>query len=184
MERDRPEDLTRLRELIWEELEHAVGERSHGWRTPTLATRDGDGVDARTVVLRDANPAAKSLVFYTDGRSPKVAQLAAQPIATLVCWCPKLSWQLRLRCRVEVSTEGLAVSSRWAKLQFSKSAQDYLSPLSPGTRLNHPARPAYGERSHFALVIAEVSVMDWLELHPDGHRRAVFDKSGGHWAVP
>jgi pyridoxamine 5'-phosphate oxidase len=182
---DRPSDLAALKVRIWDELRHAVDDRNHPWRTPVLATRDGDGADARTVVLRDANEAARSLVFYADARSGKVAQIAQYPVATLVCWSNALNWQLRLRCKLEVSTDGLAVSSRWAKLQNSRSAQDYLSPLAPGTALKHPARPATGERSHFAMVYAEVRSIDWLELNTDdGHNRAVFDKTGARWLVP
>jgi hypothetical protein len=29
-----------------------------------------------------------------------------------------------------------------------------------------------------------VQSLDWLELHPDGHRRAVFDAAGGRWVQP
>lgn len=180
----RPIDLPQLREQVWEELQQCVGDKAHPWRTPVLATCDGEGADARTVVLRDVNEAARKLVIYTDSRSPKVGQLEQHPMGTLVFWCPTLNWQLRLRCRLQVASEGLAVSSRWAKLKLSASAQDYLSPLAPGTELDHPARPAHGERSHFALLYAEVSELDWLELHPDGHRRAVFGAQGARWLVP
>ena len=181
---DRPSDLAALKVRIWDELRHAVDDRSHPWRTPVLATRDGDGADARTVVLRDANEAARSLVFYADARSGKVAQIAQYPVATLVCWSSALGWQLRLRCKLEVSTDGLAVSSRWAKLQNSRSAQDYLSPLAPGEPLREIAREERGSREHFAMVNAQVESLDWLELHPDGHRRALFDAAGGRWVQP
>jgi hypothetical protein len=34
------------------------------------------------------------------------------------------------------------------------------------------------------MVNAQVESMDWLELHPDGHRRALFDAEGGRWVQP
>lgn len=185
MNLDRPDALSLLHARLWEELQQAVAQKDHAWRTPVLATRDGDGVDARTVVLRDAQPAARRLMFYTDARSPKVAQLRAQPMATLVCWSAPLGWQLRLRCRLQISSDGLAVSSRWAQLKLSRSAQDYMAPIAPGTPVAAPERPLLGERSHFALVYAEVAALDWLGLdNEQGHRRALFDAQGARWLAP
>jgi hypothetical protein len=82
-----------------------------------------------------------------------------------------------------VEAEGLAVSSRWARLKLTPAAQDYLSPLPPGEPLAQ-AQAQRGSRAHFALVHARVRSMDWLELRPEGHRRACFDSAGGHWVQP
>jgi hypothetical protein len=107
-----------------------------------------------------------------------------QPAGTLLAWCARLGWQLRLRVRLQVHTSGLAVSSRWARLKMTPAAQDYLSPLPPGAPLERPL-PERGTREHFAVVSAQVQSIDWLELHADGHRRAVFDIAGnGQWRVP
>ena len=106
---------------------------------------------------------------------------------TLVAWCPRLGWQLRLKARLSLDTDGLALSSRWARLKLSPAAQDYLSPLAPGAALDAaaPASPSGPvERGHFALLLAQVQSTDWLELHRDGHRRARFDEAGARWLVP
>jgi hypothetical protein len=34
------------------------------------------------------------------------------------------------------------------------------------------------------MVNAQVEALDWLELHPDGHRRARFDATGSRWLQP
>ena len=61
---------------------------------------------------------------------------------------------------------------------------DYLSPLPPGAPLGQAA-PERASRSQFAVVSAQVQSIDWLELHADGHRRALFDASGqGQWLTP
>ncbi len=177
------DDLAALQQRIWLELERATRDRAHGWRTPVLATRDGESADARTLVLREVDPAARELIAYTDARSPKAAQIAAQPLATLVAWCPTLQWQLRARLRLRIETDGLAVSSRWAQLKLRPQAQDYLSPLPPGAPLGS-AEPARDSRGHFALLRAEVLSLDWLSLDRDGHRRAAFDSTGARWLSP
>jgi hypothetical protein len=173
----RLDSLEAIEAAVWQELAAAPHDPQHGWRTPVLATADGPLADARTVVLRHADRALRELTFFTDSRAGKVAQVEAQPIATVVAWSPALGWQLRLRAQLEVQRDGLAVSSHWARLKLSPAAQDYLSALAPGSVLDN-ALGARGERAHFALIVASVLSIDWLELHPDGHRRARF--AGGH----
>lgn len=231
--------LDAIHRACWQQLALATHARGHGWRRLALATvaqdlAHADGppqadaptavanvptavadvrtvvADVRTVVLREVDADARLLVFYTDSRARKVAQIRAQPQATLLAWCPSLGWQLRLRARLAVDTGGLAVSSRWAQLKMHPAAQDYLSPLPPGTALpvqhgtatpppdggapppppeaappHDGHAPDRSSREHFAVVFATVEQIDWLELHPEGHRRAGFSAEGrGLWLTP
>lgn len=182
---ERLTDLAALDAAIWRELARAAADRHHDWRTPVLATVDAGLPDARTVVLREVDAAARRIALYSDARAAKIGQLAVQPRATLLLWSKRLGWQLRLRLLVEVQTAGLAVSSRWARLKLSPSAADYLSALAPGAPLQSPAdTPPAEARAHFALLDAAVEAIDWLELHPQGHRRAAFDAAGARWLQP
>lgn len=178
------ESLHLLHRACWEELERATQEREHGWRIMTLATVEGGRAEARSVTLRETDPAGHRLVFYTDDRSPKLRQIEAHPEGTLLAWCPKLSWQIRLRVLLVRETDAHLAMARWARLRLSPSAQDYLSSLAPGEPLSERASEERGSREHFAMVNAQVQSMDWLELHPDGHRRALFDTAGGRWVQP
>ncbi|MFT3817664.1 MAG: pyridoxamine 5'-phosphate oxidase family protein [Rubrivivax sp.] len=180
---ERLHQLDAIEAEVWSQLERAPRERGHGWRIAVLATTDGQAADARSVVLRDVDAARRALVFYADSRSAKVRQIEHCPRGTLVLWSEALSWQLRLRVHLGVETAGLAVSSRWARLKMSPGAQDYLSPLPPGSPVATPL-PERGSREHFGVVTARIIGMDWLELHADGHRRAVFDADGRRWLVP
>ena len=72
---------------------------------------------------------------------------------------------------------------RWAQLKFSPAAQDYLATLPPGAPLGAVVA-ARGERAHFAVLQANVLAIDWLELHPHGHRRAIFEGGSGRWIQP
>lgn len=181
----RLQTLPEIETALWRELGRAPLDRHHEWRTPVLATASDEGPDARTVVLRETDAQARELRVFTDARSAKVRQIAAQPRGMLVLWSKRLSWQLRVRVQLQVHEEGLAVASRWARLKQSPAAQDYLSPLAPGSPLDSevPGRPV-AERGHFALVTACVLAIDWLELHAEGHRRALFDAAGGRWLAP
>jgi hypothetical protein len=188
--------LPEIEAALWRELGRATADRHHAWRTPVLATVAADGsADARTIVLRECDAPARELRLFTDARSAKLRQVAAQPLGTLAMWSPRLGWQLRLKVRLQAQVDGLAVASRWARLKNSPAAQDYLSPLPPGSPIDAPGSPidAPGspvqrdtppERAHFALLTAQVLAIDWLELHAQGHRRAGFDAQGAHWRVP
>jgi len=183
MQDARIESLQMIERSCWRELANAAGDRHHPWRLLVLATVDGDSADARTVVLRDADAAQRQVIFYSDARSPKVAQMRAHPLATLVGWWPAQGWQLRLRVQLAVETSGLDVSSRWARVKLSTSAQDYLAALPPGTPVDR-FQPERGSREHFAVVRAAVLAIDWLELHTDGHRRARLAGDASVWLTP
>ncbi len=179
----RIDTLAALGPALWDELARATHQRGHAWRVLTLATVEGLRAMARSVVLREVRVQQQQVLFYTDARSPKVAQLQQHPLGTLLAWSPALGWQLRLEVQLTVATSGLEVSSRWAQVQLSASAQDYLAARPPGTPVDH-FKPERGTRAHFAVVTAQVTAMDWLELHPEGHRRARFDAQGARWLAP
>lgn len=180
---DRLADLADIESACWAELSRAAQQPAHAWRTMTLATADGDQPEARTVILREVQAQQRQLLFYTDDRSPKRHQIRRNPKGSLLMWSRPLGWQLRLRVHLAALDDGLAISSRWARLRLTPAAQDYLSPLAPGMVLDSAA-PAPGARHHFAVVAAQVHAMDWLELHPQGHRRALFDADGARWVQP
>jgi pyridoxamine 5'-phosphate oxidase len=179
----RLETLSEIEAAAWMELARAASDRSHGWRTPVLATVDGAAADARTVVLREVDASSHTLLFFSDSRAKKMRQSRARPEGTLVFWSPALGWQLRCAVTLQAQDTGLAVSSRWAAIKLSPAAQDYLSPLPPGAPLD-AAVPALAQRENFAVLTAAVQSLDWLELHPDGHRRASFSSAGARWLQP
>ena len=179
----RLQQLDEIEQAVWVELDRAPRDRDHAWRVGVLATTDGQSAQARSVVLRDVDKARRKLLFYADSRSPKVQQLQAHPAGALVLWSPALSWQLRLKVQLGVESAGLAVSSRWAALKMSPGAQDYLSPLPPGSPIGAPL-PERGSREFFSVITAHIESPDWLELPPEGPRRAVFDDQGRRWVTP
>jgi hypothetical protein len=179
----RPETLAEVENQVWRELTTATRDRAHAWRTCVLATADGARADARTVILREADRPAKRLRFFTDRRSPKVGQLLRQPHAMVVMWSASLAWQLRCSVLLSLDTAGDAARSAWARIALTPAAGDYLAPLAPGTPLDAAGADIDGG-AHFAIVEAEVLSIDWLELQPSGHRRAVFDAEGARWVQP
>ncbi len=170
---------------LWQELTRAPQDRHHEWRTPVLATQGLhlSGPQARTVVLRHADAASWTLRVYTDARSPKCAELAAQPLAQLSFWSKRLNWQLRVSVLAEIVIHGPQVAAAWERISQSHASRDYLSPFPPGQiqpdddfEDNNSAGLQTGH--HLAILNFKVSSMDWLALAKDGHRRARLTPGG------
>lgn len=178
--------LPQVEAALWLQLEAALGEKEHEWRTPVLATVDGEAADARIIVLREVNRREKQFLFYTDERAGKVAQLLKRPHGTVAMWSRRLGWQLRCRVRLSLEMSGLSASSRWARIKLTSAAKEYLSAMPPGAPLADVQHPGSGAvaRPYFAVISAEVESIDWLELRPDGNRRAIFDEQGPRWVQP
>ena len=176
-----------IRQRVWLKLERATRDRHHEWRMPVLATIGKDGSpNARTVVLRHADARLQNLQFYTDRRSPKIAELTHQPAAILVFWSERLNWQLRVQVAMEVLTTGPQVDAVWERVSQSPAAGDYLCTGAPGDAL--PAGQAATSDAtgmhHLAILVAQVQEIDWLEIGRAGHRRAAFAANTWEWRVP
>ncbi len=176
-----------IRQQIWKELGRATQDRHHAWRTPVLATAADDGlVNARTVVLRGVDATRASLDIFTDDRSPKVSELRTQQAALFVFWSSRLRWKLRVRVNMSVQTTGPDVEALWQRVSQTASASDYMAQAAPGTAWCEPGNSAEdsSRHSHFALLRAQVTEMDWLELGRGGHRRARILADTWEWLVP
>ena len=102
----RIDSLALIQASCWQELQLAAQQTEHEWRIMVLATVEDGVAQARSVVLREVTAERRELLFYTDARSAKVAQMQAQPLGTLLCWSKQLGWQLRMRVELRVQTSG------------------------------------------------------------------------------
>ena len=169
---------------IWTELENAIGDRAHSWRTPVMASIDTQGLpQARTLVLRELDKGQWRLSAYTDHRSPKVAQLHHHPYASLVFWSSALKWQLRISARVAMQTQGERVDALWQTLKQTSAASDYLAGNPPGSTLAN-AETASAKSHALGILDFYVLEMDWLALNAQGHKRARLDRERIEWLVP
>ncbi|MEJ2522996.1 MAG: pyridoxamine 5'-phosphate oxidase family protein [Gammaproteobacteria bacterium] len=189
-----PEDPEALLNEIWRRLEAGVASASHAFHTAALATADGGGPDARTVVLRRAEPGLRRICCHTDLRSRKVEQLGRQSAAAWIFYDPEERVQLRARGPVTLHADDDLAQAQWEASQPG-SRRCYLSAGGPGSALDAPGsglpeslldrRPSEAEsapgRVHFAVLACELTELDWLALDSRGHRRARFRWDDGAW---
>jgi pyridoxamine 5'-phosphate oxidase len=181
---------------FWAILERATSDRRHAWRFCAFGTcglASHAAPSARMVVLRAVDRRTRSLTFFSDVRSQKIAELAANPAVSLLFWDTKAQWQLRMQAHVEVVKNGEALDNHWQRIKSTRGALDYQSVLRPGAPLNDVQGSGAATALHsdaglhaFSMLCATASTCDSLELRREGHRRAYFDyvHHTGRWLKP
>ncbi len=183
---------------LWARLAEAAASGRSAWHTPAVGTADGD---VRIMVLRHADPAAASLRFHTDARSPKAALIGGGAPVSVLFYDAAAKLQLRCAGIGKAVSTGAPADAAWAASAAS-SRRCYLAELAPGTISETPTSglPAAAEgrvptlaeseagRANFAVITVALTRIDWLHLAHNGHRRALFERSGdgwaGRWVVP
>ncbi|MBL8790314.1 MAG: pyridoxamine 5'-phosphate oxidase family protein [Rhizobiales bacterium] len=165
----------------WRLLEQGAGDPQSGFHYVTLCTVGRTGLaQARTVVLRKVSAAERMLEIHTDVRSPKWAELSAQPQATVLGFCNSSRVQLRLQGGTEQFSPKTDVArAAWARLAPSTRATYQGGP--PGDDLAFPpaadqaVRPVDGAgHENFGVIRFRANLLDWFCLQRNDNRRALF----------
>ena len=166
----------------WDVLAGVRGEgRQIGFATTSLS----GWPEARTVVLRQADPTAQTLTIHTDIHSSKIKSLRDNPRASILFWDDALRLQLRLQADVVIQT-GQSVAKVWAEVP-DPSRQSYGTSPAPGTPIAQAldySKPCL--QAAFAVLSCRVVTMDVVHLGA-AHRRARFTRDGdwaGQWLSP
>jgi len=178
--------LDSLLDQVWKRLARGVADRRAPARHPTLATVSTDGMpQARTVVLRSADPTTAIATIFTDRYADKVDDVRAHPHAALHVWDNIAHLQMRLLADVAIKT-GPLLEPIWDNLShharqcygFQPASGD---PIPDG--LGYTKSP---DVAAFAMLELTIQRMDILHLGYQ-HRRAEFlrnDQWAGQWIVP
>ena len=172
----------------------AEGEADPGsaWRNPALVTLGLDGVpQARTVVLRRFDGAARQVETHTDCRSAKYGEIQANAASSLHGWDGARRVQLRLTGSVTLHTHDAAADAAWAALH-PQSRATYTVVPGPGTTLGLPGQTSQVDeaaaRGVFCLVRLTFAHLEYLHLGQGSHQRARFGWVQGAltatWLVP
>lgn len=136
------------------------------------------------MVLRGFDCGRRVLVFHTDHRSGKVADLSADDRAAVVCYDQKMKVQVRVNGRCTIHHDDRIASDAWQWLPVS-SRRGYLG-AAPGKvsgdatsglpEILETQSPSLDHSescfANFAVILMQVSALDWLYLLARGHPRA------------
>lgn len=159
-------------EEIWKTLVRATVDKKHPWRVVGFSTAGQHGPQVRSVILRGADSAKQQLVFYTDRRSQKMADITYDSRIALLFWNARNNTQLRVCGNAAPEASELIVNSLWARIP-EYARKDYATLSAPGS-LHHGDELAFDwetARLNFVVLNVKVSTLELLELKRDGHKR-------------
>jgi hypothetical protein len=148
-----------------------------------FSTAGANGPQVRSVILRAVNAVEHQLVFYTDARSQKMAEIAHDPRIALLFWNARNNTQLRVCGKASPESSELIVNSCWDRIP-DYARKDYATLSAPGqvlggSDLRHDFEIA---RRNFVVLNVNVQSMELLVLKREGHVRVGFEKrEGGNW---
>ena len=175
-----PTDLPNFLATCWAQL----ARRPIG----TLATIGAEGApQQRSLMLRAADEAAGTIAMFTDLRTPKMAELRADPRASLLVYLADRQLQLRLSGHI-TPTQGDALASIWAKLPPEARGNYGVTP-APGTPIEqaHAYARDTDQPQNFAQLTFTAATLEATALATSPHARALFKRADdwrGEWIAP
>lgn len=161
------ETLDGLRERVWARLAMAALQSD----VVTLATVSPESEpEARSVVLRDADPEAGTLAVYTDLESAKITSLRHHPRASFLIWDADLSLQIRAQCQVTILT-GDVVAELWDDVPDHARLSYGITPPPGQVIVESDAYQKAPDQAVFAVLSCMVDAFDIVHLGKP-HRRA------------
>lgn len=174
------DDLDGTLAEAWRLIYRGVEDRRADAHTPALSTMGLDGApQARTVVLRAADPSRRVVTFHTDVRSAKVKELEQNPQCSMLFYERRSKAQVRLLGQAIIHSTGATAASAWERTR-SLSRVCYQVTTAPGHEIAAPTAAAFDAaatmdgRENFVCAEIEASELEWLFLHHAGHRRVRF----------
>lgn len=172
-------------ETAWGRLLRGAGDPESPLHLLTLATVTLEGQpSARLMVNRGADRRSGVLWFHSGRRSPKVAQVRANPWACVVAFDPFDGVELRLNGAVTVHDHGPLADRHWE--QMTETAREFYlyhddrGHATAGTDPRLPFDPeglaaALTERAraNFAVLELAVETIDWYQVLDGRQRRAL-----------
>ncbi len=180
------DDLAGSLRHAWQMLGRATKDRRSAFHAPVVANSAADGPQARVMILRSADAAARQLTFYTDTRSAKTLALALDARVAVTFYDAARKLQVRAGGLGVLHTGDALAEARWQA--SSPSSLRCYAGQTPGDISAVPTSglpaelegrvPQWAELSsaqaHFAVLSITLQRMEWLYLHTGGQRRALY----------
>ena len=184
---------------VSELLENGARERDHDFHIMTFCTIGKEGVEARSVVLRNFDKDKNIIRFHTDYRSPKLGDIKRNPNTVCLVYSYKLKTQLRIKTISSIHYDDSIWNDSWDKTGLS-SRKCYLTKYDPsshieekddGLPLELKGKTPTSEQSeegkkNFCVVDNKITEIDYLYLKSSGHERMVldFNNNKSSWIAP
>ncbi len=184
---------------VSELLENGAKERYHDFHIMTFCTIGEEGVEARSVVLRNFDKDKNIIRFHTDYRSPKLDDIKKNPNTVCLVYSYKLKTQLRIKTVSSIHYNDSIWNDSWNKTGLS-SRKCYLTKYNPSSKIEEkddglplelkgktPTLEQSEEgKKNFCVVDNKITEVDYLYLKSSGHERMLldFNNNKSSWIAP
>ncbi len=190
--------LDELCDAIWREMANDSRSLDSSWRTAVLGTQAQElesESTIRTVIVRGVDVSTRRIFCFSDFRAKKISQIQLHPRVDWLFYDPREKVQVIASGTAEIHHNNERARAEWINVPIL-SRLNYCAEFAPGTELNEPGSglPKNLHRdtatiedtefglANFAVIEAEIDRMDWLQLTPEGPRRAIFLwEDNSHW---
>ena len=188
--KDKPDfynELDKIVDALWDLLLIGKNKSKSEYHQGYIATYNNNYPSIRTVVLRHVNKSKNTISFHTDIRSKKIEELKDNNKLSMLFYDHGKKIQLKISGDAIIHNENDQSRNAWDQSRsFSKKC--YIAENAPGTSSDKPVSGYLPEHeqdlpnedvlekgyANFTLVEIQISNIEWLYLHRDGHRRALF----------
>jgi pyridoxamine 5'-phosphate oxidase len=161
-------------------LTRANADKNSPLRWPVLASVNiHEGPEARMVVMRRFDREARQIFIYSDARSGKMHDIAANPQVELVFFSRPHMLQIRARGEARAHMGDEMAANHWQQVGEA-ARRDYVSAAAPGTALDAPAIQTQSQ-SHFAVLVITLTRLDVLSLKGETQSRVIAQAQGEGW---
>lgn len=184
------ETLDDVRRDLAVQFNRAANDRKSPMHVPVVVTSD---VDARGMVLRGFDEGKWTLRFHTDVRAPKVAAIQADPRMAVLLYDKSAKIQIRARGLGHILRDDPLTDHAWASSDnFARRCYLGEGPGAPSETATSGLPAAFEgheptdeqlipARPNFAVLLIELTHIDWFYLAHTGHKRAQFTRGGESW---
>lgn len=183
----RPEEIWAI---VIKELQLATKIVQHPFRFVNFCTSAGNQPDSRYVVLREVTEELQML-FYTDSRSKKIAQIRENPHVSLLFYHPSARCQVKINGIATMLTQKEATKNYWENIP-PEAQKAYQSNRPPKTQVDRAEKgmmvDVEYQNKFFSVIKVIPKEVECLQLDSKGHLRLAFvlenEKWQSSWLIP
>ena len=184
-------NLKKIDQLIWDFFQQGVKNKKSAFHLPTIATCGMKSFNLRTVVLRQVIREDNIVVFHTDIRSKKIAELKSNNKLLLHIYDKKNKIQIQAEGKAKIFYKEKINNLIWNSLS-NNTKSVYLVNKTPGKKIAN--QKDFKNLTHdegyenFAIIKVKIYQIIFLQLSHSGNKKALFkyvSKNNKYfWLVP
>ena len=184
-------NLKKIEQLIWDFFQQGVKNKKSAFHLPTIATCSEKSFNLRTVVLRQVIREDNIVVFHTDIRSKKIAELKSNNKLLLHIYDKKNKIQIQAEGKAKIFNKVKLNNLTWSSLS-NNTRSAYLIKETPGKKIANEKDLKYLSHddgyNNFSIVKVKISKIIFLHLNHNGNKKALlkYERKNNKyfWLVP